>query len=272
MTEGMSRFPFVATVALAVLVPAASGSPQDRPGSTVRPADPFSFFAPPLQISKDQRRQLEAGKVVAAALPAEDHELAIFAAGAIDIDGDVLIEKVNHIVQLEKGPMVPQVGRFSEPPRLEDLSTLSLDEVDLESIKRCRPRDCAVKLSTAEIERLRQAIAEAGRNWRDATLEEFRRIVLERVTAYLAHGESGIPAFSDNGVDLNATFLTLMHHSPYLQSKMPQLAAAVERYPAVKPPGVESFLYWSKEKPWRNPIISVTQVQITRGDPSNGYP
>ena len=235
-------------------------------------ADPFSFLSPTIQITPDERRQLDAGKIVADSLPAHGHELAILAAGAIDVDGDVLISKINNIVDLERGPIVLEIGRFSETPVVEDLATLTLDRPALDDIMRCRPGDCALKLSTGEIERLRKVIAVAGPEWPRATEQEFRKVLLDRVSAYLALGERAIPTYSDAPVDLSNILTQLLQRSPFLQSKMPELATTLERYPAMKARDTGSFLYWSKEKPWRNPIISVTQVFIKRGDPSAGFP
>ena len=83
---------------------------------------------------------------------------------------------------------MPVIGRFSHPPRIEDLQGLTLDDKDLEDIRKCEPGDCGVKLSHQEIEDLRQTIARAGIDWKDAVQKEFRSLVLARAKRYLVGG------------------------------------------------------------------------------------
>jgi len=231
--------------------------------------DPFAFFGPSIRISAEERSKLDEGEVIAKTLPAHGHELAIFAAGSTTATPENLIDSVRAIVDLKQSSMVPEIGRFSTPPQLSDLASLTLDEGDLNAIKKCRPGNCDLKLSPAEIIRLQPPPASDSEAWIRDTNSIFRQIVFERVTGYLRQGQMAIPQYDtgDDEVDLAATFALLVQSSPYLRANLPQVADYFERYPALNVPRLESFLYWSKERPSRNSIISVTHVTILRGQP-----
>jgi len=220
--------------------------------------DLFDFLRPTIQFSADDRRQLDDRAIVLRILPASGQELATMVASSLNIDPDAFIAKVRNIGALKKGPNVPQIEKFSTPPKVEDLQQLTLDDSDLDAIAHCRPTPtrCALKLTGPEIERLHRVKVPDAAASRAAVDQEFRQIVLDRAKNYLAFGTQ----------DGQPQFLTLMSHSPYI-ARAPELASYLERYPQAPLPRAESFLYWSKETYAWNPMITVTQVTILR---SNG--
>ncbi len=219
----------------------------------------FAFFQPTIQLSDDERRRLDGRAIVVRILPAEGHELAAMAAGTLNVGPDPFIASITNIVALKKGPFVPQIGRFSAQPRLEDLGELTLDDVDLDEIRRCQPGRCGLKLDGEEIKQLQQAISTAQPGSKAPVETEFRRVVLERATRFLHEGDRST----------KVQFSTLLQNSPYLHARMPQLAVYLDKYPAPLP-GAESFLYWCKETYAWKPMISVTQVTIMRGNADGG--
>ncbi|PYQ97421.1 MAG: hypothetical protein DMF97_13935, partial [Acidobacteria bacterium] len=200
-------------------------------------------------------------------LPASGHELAFLTAGALEVGPDGLVASVRDMPGLKRSSYVPQIGRFSSQPRVEDLRELTLDVADLDEIRRCRPGRCGLKLDPEEVVRLHKA---SGSNdvaaSKSAIEDEFRRIVVERARRYLARG----------GDDGQPEFGVLLQHSPYVQLKMPRVVAYLARYPEARPetrlPDCESFLYWSKETYAWKPMITVTHVTILRGNGNEGAP
>jgi len=155
---------------------------------------------------------------------------------------------------------------LSDPPRIEDLDGLFLDNRDLEDLRRCRPGKCGVKLSVLEMTQLRSAAANAA-DWKDAVQQAFRAIVLQRATDYLARGDRDAPAYYDDPAPVApyATFLELGESMPLLAQRFPGLCAYLREYPnAHDPHVVRSFLYWAKEMLGGRPIISVTHAAIAR--------
>jgi len=228
-------------------------------------ADPFAFLRPAIQFSDEERHRLDQREVVLRILPANGHELAVLAAGSLEVGADALVASVRDMPGLKRGAYVPQIGVFSSPPRLDDLRELTLDPGDLKAIKDCRPErpdDCDLKLDAAEITRL-QTAARSDRARSDERVgEEFRKILVERAERYLGRGE----------LDGQAEFATLLQHSPYVQRQLPQLAAYLEHYPTAGLAGAESFVYWSKETyAWR-PMITMTHVTILHRSGDDGSP
>jgi hypothetical protein len=238
----------------------------DVVGESRSSGDPFAFFSPVVTISANDRQRIDRGEVIVRILPARDGEVAVFAASRFDAHPDALVRWTQAIEALKRGPFVVAIRRFSQPPVLSDLDALTLDDVDLEGIRRCQTGDCSVKLAAREIESLKKA-AGSGGDWKPAVEREFRRLVLGRVTAYQAEGLAGLPPYADQREPTlpRAELTGILDRSPHLRNNLPEIAAGLSNSPQAELRSAESFLYWSKEQ-YRSgkPVIAVTQVHIVR--------
>jgi len=217
--------------------------------------DPFTWLQPAVMIDGAARSRLDRGEVVVRVLPAADGEIGIFMAARLNADAETLAEWVNAIARLKKSPYVLMARRFSNPPGLDDLKGLTLDDGDLDAIRACRPGNCALKLAGDDIAALRQAAFAGGPQWKDAVQQEFRRVVLSRLAVYEAAGLGGVPPYADRRklTDPRIAFDGLLAHSPYLH------------FDALAGDPPESFFYWSKEQYGAGKaVIAVTQVNIMR--------
>jgi hypothetical protein len=207
--------------------------------------------------------------VVVKVLPARGTESAIFAAARVsdDVDGERLLAWVRRIAELKKSTQVPAIARFSQPPQLADLATLSLDDEDLEAIGKCRPKACDIKLSEGEIEQLRKVVAAAGGKWKNAVQDAYRGVILARAERFLAGGLSGSPPYHDQQrpVSLDAEFAAILKSSPFLSARLPHVAEFARTYPRGAGGAIESFLYWSKEALGARPVVLITHVTFARG-------
>jgi hypothetical protein len=233
---------------------------------TARHVDPFAFFSSLIVLRSGDRVKLDEGKPIVRMLPSREREIGIFVATPIAVGGDRLIEWGRQVEQLQKGPYVSAIRRFSDPPRLEDLDGLTLDEKDFEDIRTCRPGNCGLKLSHDEMTGLRSAIAPSG-DWRAAVEERFRRVMLARVTSYLKQGHAA-SAYHDkkNAASLQSAFETLAQSFGSLSIGDAELIDHLKRYPRSVRPNLESFMYWSRETLGARPIISITHALVQRGD------
>ncbi len=249
-----SRLGFTALFALQVVLPPAAA------------VDPFAFFRPTAVITEDDRRQLDRGVSIARILPGRDREVAVFAAVAVDIDGDRLVAWMRRIEELKKSSYVLAIGRFSDPPRIEDLAALALDDEELAAIRQCRPGDCVLKLSGAEMSDLRRAADQARGAWKPALQRAFREAILRRVRTYVSSGQSALPPYEDGKgpVSPAARLAALVGHTTFLTDRLPGFAQYLADYPRVRLPQVESFLYWSRERLASRATVGVTHVSIVR--------
>lgn len=243
-----------------------SGEPDSK-------SNPFEFLAPSIVVSAEDRGKLDRDHVLARTLPGQNGQLAVFVATRLNARPDALTAWTRAIAELKRGKFVLAAGRFSDPPRESDLAGLTLDDGDIDAIRRCRPVACGLKLSVAEIERMTAAIAHAGASWRSALQQEFRRLLVERVMRYRAGGLAASVPPSDHAKPVRPleAFATILDRSPYLTG-MPDLVDWLARYPH-SDAAVESFFYWSKEHYSEGkPVVSVTQVGIVHAAPGRHLP
>jgi hypothetical protein len=216
---------------------------------------PFAWLQPGVMLDAATRDRLDRGEVIVRVLPAVDAELGIFAAARLNADGEMLAAWAGSIAQLKKSPYVLMVSRFSDPPVLDDLQRLALDDTDLDTVRGCRPGACDLKIPADDIVSLRQTAEAGGALWKEAVQRQFRRVVLNRLNAYQVSGFAGLPPYADRRklIDPKAAFGLLLGRSQYLTSD------------AFGDADIESFFYWSKEQYGTGkPVISITHVDIVR--------
>jgi hypothetical protein len=237
------------------------------PAARQAPVDPFAFFRPAVTVTAEDRARIDRGEVVVRMLPAEDRGIGVFATLRVAVDGDRLVAWVRQIAQFLKSGPVLAVHRFSDPPTINDLRELALDDADLDAIRQCRAGDCGVKLSASEMIALQAAAGRAGAAWKPALEDAFRRLVVGRVEIYRAGGLAALPAYQDHdtgGSARRSAFAAILQRSPYLTERMPRLSEWLDRDPSMPMDGLESFVYWSTEEFGGKPIVSATRVGIVR--------
>jgi hypothetical protein len=268
MSHASCRWVICAAAAVALWLEPETIAGRPREGSA-----PFEFLAPSVVVSDGDRARLDGDQVIARVLPGTDGQVAVFVATRLNAPPDALAAWMRAIAELKRSKFVLAIGRFSDPPRPADLESLTLDPVDLDSLRRCRPGDCDLKLPGRNIEALTAAIAAAGAGWRDVAQREFRHLLVERVMEYRAAGLASLapPADRKNPRRPDAALSAIVEQSPYLQ-KLPDLLAWLKDYPNADS-AVESFFYWSKEEyGGGKAVISITHVGIVRRDADHRLP
>jgi len=247
-------------------------------------SSPFDFFRPDVTLSPAEQSRLDRGESIVKSLPPSSGEVAIFAAVRADISGDRLIAWVRRIDALKRGRFVMAIGRFSQPPRLEDVEGVTLEPGELDDLRQCRAGSCSLKLSANEIEMLVPLARERRPGWQTAVQQGFRQVLMARATTYLGQGLRGLPPSADREEpeSVESEFAPLLKNSTFLRTQLPGLAEYLIHFPAHPMPAApgeasataqnvamdhrpsESFLYWSKEGLGGKPIISITHVGILK--------
>jgi hypothetical protein len=227
--------------------------------------DPFAFLEPAIQISAADRARIERGDTIVNILPSRPHEVALVAITPTTMTPERLAAWIGDVERLKATPVnvVHQVQQLSQHPALEEFSDLELPAEDIRDIRNCRPGSCEVKLTEAEMSRMRGEMQKAGPGWLARGNAVFREIAHDRVTSYLSGGLAALPPYADgHGEPSRAkAFAALVANSPYLL-RVPALHAMLD-HPRANGPEVTSFIYWSVEQLGAKAVASATQTIIT---------
>ena len=225
---------------------------------------PLAVLEPCVSLSPAERRALESGGVVSRALPANDRQVALFAATRIAADADTFVTATRAIADLKKSSFVVAIQRFSDPPKLADLDGLVPADRDINALAVCAIDDCSFKFTRNEIAAVVRTRTVSGTS--RAVLEAaVRQVLFDRVTRYLSEGLGSLPPIENRGHARrwDETLAAMRAESPCL-TQFPPLAAWLSG----DPPGghdIESFVYWSYENYGAGkPVILITHVAIFR--------
>lgn len=225
-----------------------------------------TFLQQQLQFSSQDIDTVRKGRAVARILPSEKQEVAVFGIVLVHTPADFFVDRFRDIESYKKGTSVPQVKKFSNPPKMEDLLQLTIDEDDLHSLRNCKVSDCGVKLPSDVILRLRKEIDWSAPDAEQKATALGHAALLQYIERYLAGGNAQLSEYSDKKQPLRVAeqFDAILRASPYIFDYDPEFYEYLRDYPRKKLDGVEDFLYWSKERFGLKPVISVTHVSIYR--------
>jgi len=191
-------------------------------------------------------------------------ELAYFGVVYINAPTDRFVNRFGDIERFERGPGIPQIGRFGVPPRLEDLASLTLPAKDVTALARCRPGDCDVKLSAAAMTRFQNQVNWSSPNAGLQANAVARAMIFELVSAYQANGNAALGHYDDGAesVLVAEQFRALLTSVDALPLPMAELLTYLRDYPRSRPAGAEDFFYWSVVDFGLKPTVRVNHVII----------
>jgi len=199
-------------------------------------------------LSVADLRVLAAGSPVIKSLdtPVRE-ELAYVGVVYINTPAQHYIDRFRDIEQFESGSGVPQIGKFSSVPRLEDLASLTLPALDVEALSKCRPGDCDVKLSANAMRRFRDEVAWASPNAAAQANEVAREIILDLVSRYQVDGNIALGDYHDGSEPLSVTeqFRSLLTSRTPMPVSVPEFLEYLDDYPHGRPAAAEDFFYWA---------------------------
>jgi hypothetical protein len=177
---------------------------------------------------------------------------------------DRFVDQFRDIEQFERGPRIPQIGRFSNPPRLSDLAALALPPDDVRALARCRPSDCDVKLSAAAMARFRNQVDWSSPNAARQAQDVARAMILGLVNGYRENGDVALPDYDDGDEPMPVAeqFRALLASDSRLPVPVPELTAYLNDYPRNRPGGAEDFFYWAVVDFGLKPTVRVNHVII----------
>jgi hypothetical protein len=254
------------TISLALVMLALAASPATLGyGALDFPAPLDRYLTDDVKLTAEQRRQLLAGGGIAQLLDVT-HGSEIRVVGAIWVAAPVrrYLELLNDIERFERGRGFPITKRISAPPRLEDFSQLELPASDVRALRNCRVGDCDVKLGAEAVERFRTEVAWQAADAHAQANAMMRRISLDYVEQYLAHGNERLSVYRDHArpTAVAREFADMVGQMPEVTKHLPDLQKYLLGSPRVTLPGSTSFLYWQITEFGFKPTFRISQVTI----------
>jgi hypothetical protein len=227
------------------------------------------LLARDLKFSAGELSELERGRTAKRVLGATaPGEVAVAGAVRVHATKEKFVAAYRDIAHFKRGANVVEVGRFRNPPQLDDLDALTVVHEDVD-LRDCKVGDCDIRLPADVIARFHREVdwQSAGADAQAARL--FKSVLFDEVTAYASGGSSRILQYDDDKRPVRPVddFAGLLENSPYLDDVLPGLSAHFSRFPNRRLDGADDFLYWSKEKFGLTPFISVTHVALVPNGP-----
>lgn len=225
-----------------------------------------SFLRKVIQLKDHQIAAMERGEVVTTQLAtAEKAEIAAFGIVRVRGTSDALLEKVlGDLEAFRRVRQVPEIGLFGDPPRVEDLAGLSLEDADLDALKRCKPGRCDVKANETALTRLQDEVAWSAPDGKAKATAVVKELMVEYVRAYRAGGTDAMGVIVDKEKPraLSTEFRTLLQSSRYLFEYVPAFNQYLEDYPKGKLTGTKDILYWTKDTFGLKPVVSIYHASV----------
>ena len=196
--------------------------------------------------------------------------MAGFGAVLADATPGAFVEAYKTLDIFRQNQFIGSVGRFSESPTLSDLDGLTIDDKELYALLQAKPGDSDIKMSEQEITRIRAVVGQGARltpQLKARLAAEYKKMLVERVKAYMAAGQQSMGVFADKDkpVDAREAFVSLAGEQKESDSNCPHLFSQLDSYPQGATPDSESLIYWAKQKFGDlKPVINIVHVLIHR--------
>lgn len=254
------RWTFAVVVA-AALAAAPIASPDDPAAAEIDLAV-RGVLTRYLRFTATELADLQRNRVVKHSLDSRSPgEFGVAGAARVHAPKDAFFAAARDIVRFKSDPGVLQIGLLSNPPTIDDLARLTVDDDDFDAAH-CRVRDCGIRLPADMIRRAQDEIDAKGPNAQEQAAAWFKRALIADVAAYMSGGPGRFEQYDDDPSPIRPLddFQAVLGHTPAIGALAPALIDHLAKFPAARAADAEDVFYWSKEKFGAEPFISVTQV------------
>jgi hypothetical protein len=239
---------------IALLVPGATPLRAQGP-----PASLAQFLTETAHLTTSELADIAAGRAVVKELPTTDgREVALIGVQRIDIPRATLALR---LARVDSGS---GVGVFSDPAQPSDVAGFSVPHSEVETMARCQPGSCKVKLPGDAIAAMAGFNPDAeGAD--TAVSAAFGRLMLQYVTAYRTRGNEALIEYGDRPTPNSAAKVWdgIVARSAYMYAVSPSLANYLRNYPHDRPPGLRETIFWTQENiQGAKPMATIMQRMV----------
>src|SRR3954469_23610643 len=204
--------------------------------------------------------QLPGGQVIARVESTGDTgELVTVGAVVVRATREQTAAYYDQLLSYVDGTVTLAFGRFHNPPTLDDVKSLTLDDDEIDAIRSCKPRDCDVQISGEGLQMIRRGIDWNAPDARARVEAGVRQAMVAYVAAYMQRGDDALVTYADTAtpVSLKQEWQGIVANSRYFQHYAPALRDYLLNFPTASLPGGHDVFYWIKEDFGLKPTISV---------------
>jgi hypothetical protein len=240
------------------------------PQTSAQTADPDfrKALAQRAAFGADQIAALERGEPVARLIPSNDpREVALCGLINLRSDPETALKAFELSLTQLKQKSSLQSGMFSNPPRVEDIGSLTLSDGDIADLKMCTVGDCKLKLSAVMIQRFQKSIDWNAIDFKEQVNQLFRLMIVEYVTAYLHRGDAALIEYADQNakVSLAREQESLLANLLYVNDVAPEFVRHLKAFPESSVPLAHS-LSWAQIDFGLKPVLVITDVSTYRSE------
>ena len=177
------------------------------------------------------------------------------------------LKLASDVDSLRKLPNYLAIQKFSDPPRLSDLDGLTLEEDDIQQLKKCKPGHCEVQLPSDAMEAFQRSVDWSAPDAADQVNRLAKEMILEALLRYQQGGNAALGTYRDKNhpAVVADTFQSLLSRSKALPVYLPELDRYLLDYPNAQSENIKSEFYWEKVNFGLKPTIRVVQAIVYRG-------
>ena len=231
-----------------------------------------SFLSSCCAFTSAELERLANGEAIARMIKTPDREASILGAVKLRASKEEFLAWFRNLDNFKLSPMVAEVKTFHNPPRPEDLASLSLDTQDLRDARGCMPGKCGLKLSSEEMERIKNGVDWAVSDAPSKVSNQARSMFHEYVKDYFSRGNAALGKLNDRGAgsSIAGTFAALNANFPYLKEAFPEVFRNLANFQGMAQDTPDQFVYWSREKYGfgLKPLLNIIHVSIFKPRPN----
>ena len=225
--------------------------------------DPQAFLRTYAGFTSQDLARVAAGTAVARSLTAEPDEVAVAGAVFMAVPRQTWVERFRDIESFKRNPAVLAIGRFASPPSASDMRSLSLEEDDVDALRKCRPGDCGMRMDQAAMARI-QSVGLQGAGAEERATNAVREVLSGYAADYLRRGDAALMEYNDRQRPrrIAAELGMIVKRSPYFEAELSGMRGDVAGFAGIAGSANEHLVYWSVEKIASTPTISLTHAII----------
>lgn len=231
-----------------------------------------TYFKQYVGLSDEQVRAIRSGKAIAKTLRSRTPaEIFVFGAVYVNATADSYLNFSTDFDRLRKLSGYLAINKFSTPPQLEDLEGFAFDRDDIDSLKKCKPRDCDIQMPESSMQNMK-TIDWSAPNVVEYVNQLLKGAALRRLSAYQRDGNIALGVYNDKQrpTDVPKQFQYILSYAKALPEYLPAFYNYLLSYPRQKPANVDDSFYWAKVKFGLKPTLRVVHLITMHGDTAVG--